>query len=308
MKSVDSHCSSTLLSLMKAITLCPKVPVYWTNRALCHRKRNAWDLVEADCRKALELDNSSTKAHYMLGLALLQGKQYSDAIAELEKALELGRSGKSGSYMVEEIWQELAKARYSEWEQAASVRQHQQQELKDHCTHLLREEHDKNIKEINDAAARQERTQEGPTGVIDVSDDELTVALSEAYFPSEQREAQLLANERKMSELSNCNEKYQERLQTLSDVFEKASAPDRPAEVPDHFCCKITMDLFRDPVITPSGVTYERSALLEHLRKVGNFDPLTRTPLTPEQVFPNLALKEAVQAFLAEHGWAYKTY
>jgi STIP1 family protein 1 len=42
--------------------------------------------------------------------------------------------------------------------------------------------------------------------------------------------------------------------------------------------------------------------------QVGNFDPLTRTPLTPERVFPNLALKEAVQAFLAEHGWAYKTY
>lgn len=32
--------------------------------------------------------------------------------------------------MVEEIWQELAKARHSEWEQSASVRQHQQQELK----------------------------------------------------------------------------------------------------------------------------------------------------------------------------------
>jgi STIP1 family protein 1 len=42
--------------------------------------------------------------------------------------------------------------------------------------------------------------------------------------------------------------------------------------------------------------------------QVGNFDPLTRAPLTPEQVFPNLALKEAVQAFLAEHGWAYKLY
>jgi hypothetical protein len=24
---------------LKAITLCPNVPVYWTNRALCHRKR-----------------------------------------------------------------------------------------------------------------------------------------------------------------------------------------------------------------------------------------------------------------------------
>ncbi len=44
--------------------------------------------------------------------------------------MELGRTGKSGSYMVEEIWQELAKARYSEWEQSASVRRHQQQELK----------------------------------------------------------------------------------------------------------------------------------------------------------------------------------
>ncbi|CAM6023986.1 unnamed protein product [Sphagnum balticum] len=236
----------------EAITLCPKVPVYWTNRALCHRKRNAWDLVESDCRKALELDNGSTKAHYMLGLALLQGKHYGTAISELEKALELGRTGKSGSYMVEEIWQELAKARYSEWEQSASVRQHQQQELK--------------------------------------------------------KEAQLLSNQQKILELSKHNGEYQERLQTLSDVFEKASAPDRSAEVPDHFCCKITMDIFRDPVITPSGITYERSALLEHLRKVGNFDPLTRAPLTPEQVFPNLALKEAVQAFLAEHGWAYKLY
>ncbi|CAK9194271.1 unnamed protein product [Sphagnum jensenii] len=235
----------------EAITLCPRVPVYWTNRALCHRKRNAWDLVEADCRKALELDNSLTKAHYMLGLALLQGKQYGNAISELEKAFDLGRTGKSGSYMVEEIWQELAKAHYTEWEQAASVQQHQQQELK---------------------------------------------------------EAQLLANQRKMSELSKHNEEYQERLQTLSDIFEKATVRDTPAEVPDHFCCKITMDLFRDPVITPSGVTYERSALMEHLQKVGNFDPLTRAPLTTEQVFPNLALKEAVQAFLAEHRWAYQTY
>ena len=29
------------------------------------------------------------------------------------------------------------------------------------------------------------------------------------------------------------------------------------------------MDIFRDPVITPSGVTYERAVLYEHLQKVG---------------------------------------
>lgn len=39
-------------------------------------------------------------------------------------------------------------------------------------------------------------------------------------------------------------------------------------QIPEHLCCKITMDIFRDPVITPSGVSYERAVLYEHFRKV----------------------------------------
>uniref|UniRef100_A0A8R7JVH2 U-box domain-containing protein n=1 Tax=Triticum urartu TaxID=4572 RepID=A0A8R7JVH2_TRIUA len=69
----------------------------------------------------------------------------------------------------------------------------------------------------------------------------------------------------------------------------------------------ITFEIFRDPVITPSGVTYERAIPLEHLRKVGNFDPVTREPLKEHQMVPNLAIKEAVQAYLKEHSWAYKS-
>nr|GFA37472.1 E3 ubiquitin-protein ligase CHIP-like [Tanacetum cinerariifolium] len=45
----------------EAITLCPKVAIYWTNRALCHRKRNDWVRVEEDCRKAVQLDHNSVK-------------------------------------------------------------------------------------------------------------------------------------------------------------------------------------------------------------------------------------------------------
>jgi len=30
------------------------------------------------------------------------------------------------------------------------------------------------------------------------------------------------------------------------------------------------MEVFRDPVMTPSGLSYERSALVEHLRKVAS--------------------------------------
>lgn len=83
-----------MVFVLKAITLCPNVPIYWTNRARCHLKRkyarvlnlffflnkcfffmlidiyflcsspsfrSDWTKVEADCRKAIQLDNNSVK-------------------------------------------------------------------------------------------------------------------------------------------------------------------------------------------------------------------------------------------------------
>uniref|UniRef100_A0ACD5ZN68 Uncharacterized protein n=1 Tax=Avena sativa TaxID=4498 RepID=A0ACD5ZN68_AVESA len=100
---------------------------------------------------------------------------------------------------------------------------------------------------------------------------------------------------------------YSEQCKLLSEVFTKAVHDDTPGDVPDYLCCQITFEIFRDPVITPSGVTYERGILLEHLRKVGNFDPVTREPLKEHQLVPNLAIKEAVQAYLKDHSWAYKS-
>jgi hypothetical protein len=41
----------------------------------------------------------------------------------------------------------------------------------------------------------------------------------------------------------------------------------------------LLLQVFRDPVITPSGFSYERSALLEHLSRVGKFDPISRCAL-----------------------------
>ncbi|KAG5514848.1 hypothetical protein RHGRI_036034 [Rhododendron griersonianum] len=126
----------------EAITLCPNVPVYWTNRALCHLKRNDWTKVEEDCRRAIQLDHSSFKAHYMLGLALQQRHEYAEGIKELERALDLGRcanpqsyiveerGANPQSYIVEEIWQELAKAKYQEWEHESNKRSWELQTLK----------------------------------------------------------------------------------------------------------------------------------------------------------------------------------
>ncbi|XP_077224800.1 E3 ubiquitin-protein ligase CHIP-like isoform X1 [Tasmannia lanceolata] len=241
----------------EAITLCPNVAVYWTNRAICHRKRTNWTKVEEDCKRALELDNNSVKAHYMMGLALLQRKEYAEGVKELEKALDLETSENPKSYMVEEIWQELANAKYLEWEHASSERSWRLQRLKEVCEQALME------KFVLDSSQ------------VDGNFDEA----ANTHF---------------------------EQSSTLWAVFDTAAEADTPTEVPDYLCCKITFDIFRDPVITPSGITYERAVLLNHLQKVGKFDPVTREPLAEHQLVPNLAIKEAVQAFLSNHGWAYK--
>ncbi|KZV25726.1 hypothetical protein F511_04787 [Dorcoceras hygrometricum] len=242
----------------EAITLCPNVPVYWTNRALCHRKRNDWARVEEDCRRAIQLDHHSVKGHYMLGLALLQRKEYAEGVKELEKALDLGRGANPKGYMVEEIWQELATAKYLTWEHESSQRSWKLQSLREACV----------------AALMQKQ-------FLDASDTE--------GFVDENDESNL------------------DQLEALGRVFDKAAEDDTPTEVPDYLCCKITLDMFRDPVITPCGITYERAVILEHLLNVGKFDPITREPLYASQLVPNLAIKEAVRSYLEKHGWAYKT-
>lgn len=241
----------------EAITLCPNVPVYWTNRALCHRKRNEWTRVEEDCRRALQLDHHSVKAHYMLGLALLQKKNFGEGVKELERALDLGRGANPKGYMVEEIWQELARAKYLEWEHESTKRSWELQTLKQACDAALKEKHNLDAPETE--------------GFVD----ETAVSMSD-------------------------------QLKALNLVFKKAAEDDTPTEVPSYLCCNITLDIFRDPVITPCGVTYERAVILDHLQKVGKFDPVTREPLHQSQLVPNLAIKEAVRAYLESHGWAYR--
>jgi STIP1 family protein 1 len=40
------------------------------------------------------------------------------------------------------------------------------------------------------------------------------------------------------------------------------------------------------------------------LQRVGHFDPVTRVKLTQDQLIPNFAMKEVVDAFLQENEWA----
>lgn len=59
-----------------------------------------------------------------------------------------------------------------------------------------------------------------------------------------------------------------------------------------------------DPVFTPDGITYERQSLIDHFQRNGNFDPISRRPCTEQQLIPNLSLREAIEDFLRDNGWA----
>uniref|UniRef100_A0A3P8Y9P0 E3 ubiquitin-protein ligase CHIP n=1 Tax=Esox lucius TaxID=8010 RepID=A0A3P8Y9P0_ESOLU len=101
----------------------------------------------------------------------------------------------------------------------------------------------------------------------------------------------------KERELDNSRDEQDDKNKhkSLHDRFKR--------EIPDYLCGKISFELMREPCITPSGITYDRKDIEEHLQRVGHFDPVTRSPLTQDQLIPNLAMKEVIDAFIMENGW-----
>nr|7TB1_A Chain A, E3 ubiquitin-protein ligase CHIP [Homo sapiens]7TB1_B Chain B, E3 ubiquitin-protein ligase CHIP [Homo sapiens] len=75
----------------RAITRNPLVAVYYTNRALCYLKMQQHEQALADCRRALELDGQSVKAHFFLGQCQLEMESYDEAIANLQRAYSLAK-------------------------------------------------------------------------------------------------------------------------------------------------------------------------------------------------------------------------
>jgi len=91
---------------------------------------------------------------------------------------------------------------------------------------------------------------------------------------------------------------------TIQDHRDAVTIP-----IPEDFRCPITLEVFRDPVCTCDGQTYEREAIEEIFRRRRR-DPITRgleparSPLTNLELrdivlVPNIALKNGIQAFLA---------
>eukprot|EP00095_Tigriopus_kingsejongensis_P009525 maker-scaffold561_size136864-snap-gene-0.23 protein:Tk09525 transcript:maker-scaffold561_size136864-snap-gene-0.23-mRNA-1 annotation:"stip1-like proteiny and u box-containing protein 1" len=122
--------------------------------------------------------------------------------------------------------------------------------------------------------------------------------------------------ERKVDELRNTGqdvdvlvEKIEQqtdkRMAEVNGLFAQVDERRQKRDVPDFLCGKISFEVLKQPVITPSGITYDRKDIEEHLHRVGHFDPVTRTKLTQDQLIPNYAMKEVVDNFIMDNEWAH---
>ena len=265
-----------------AILISPRWLPVILNRALCNRKRKNWNAVKEDCLKALDIDRESIKANYMLGLSLIATRHYREASMSLQKALENARA--SGATIKDEIWRELARANYLRWELDAAERATRLENVR---SKLLRSHLMQSSEEENETHARD---------VIDLVTNE-----NDAMDASETRRPSFATTSDEPPQSFTAEEK-----RTLEEMFVRFRERDnKTRDPPDCFCCVLTFEVFRDPVVAPSGNSYERSALEEHLKKVGPFDPVTRAPTTLDDLRPNVALRNAAHAWLNEHAWAY---
>lgn len=255
----------------KAIIKNPDQALYFTNRALCHLKMKQWESVCKDCRRALDIDPCLMKGHFFLGLALLEMELFDEAVKHLQRAVDLAKEQKQN--YGDDITSVLRQARKRRFQVREEQRIAQDIELQTYLSQLIIDDAKRNL------TAFQE--QEPPKD----SDAEA----SSADFA------------RKKEELE---EKRDTCISRLNDLFAKVDERRKKREVPDYLCGKISFEILQEPVITPSGITYERKDIEEHLQRVGHFDPVTRVRLTQDQLIPNLAMKEVVDTFLQENEWA----
>ncbi|CAJ0583343.1 unnamed protein product, partial [Mesorhabditis spiculigera] len=263
-------------SYSKAIDKNPGIPQLYTNRALCYNCIRAYDKAVRDCKRAIELDSSVVKAFYFWGQAAIQLKQFDVAIKVLTRANDLAQAQQLN--FGDDITRSIREASREKFKVEEKQRQNEEADLEAYLTCLIEQDLDRKLGQLE--IAEQKENQEVSEEVESAKDGKPSL------------DEQELRNE------------AQKRKALLHSVFATIEEQRYSREIPDYLCGKISLEVLKDPVITPSGITYDRSDILKHLNQVGHFDPVSRSPLNEKDLIPNLAMREVLDHFLAENEWA----
>ncbi|KAL0053851.1 hypothetical protein WJX82_000028 [Trebouxia sp. C0006] len=104
--------------------------------------------------------------------------------------------------------------------------------------------------------------------------------------------------------LDDLKAEHEACLAAVEHIFKTANAGLEAGCVDTTFRCPITEEIFRDPVLAPSGTSFERSAIQLWLVKK-NADPLTNDPLRMGQLRPNNNLRSAAHKYLEDTPWVW---
>ena len=95
-------------------------------------------------------------------------------------------------------------------------------------------------------------------------------------------------NKLKANIIDNTNDKNYIRANSLTDFYN--------TEMKKEFICPITQNIMEEPVITPFGTTYEKSAIIDWIEK-NKTDFQTKKDLTEDMLVPNYILKVEINKY-----------
>lgn len=94
-------------------------------------------------------------------------------------------------------------------------------------------------------------------------------------------------------------------LEDFSD-FLKINFFDRPPKAPEHIKGKISLEIMRNPILTLSGVSYEKENILRSFDENGWKDPTTNEEFQVRNcLIYNTQLKKHIKDFLRKNKWGY---
>jgi hypothetical protein len=73
-------------------------------------------------------------------------------------------------------------------------------------------------------------------------------------------------------------------------------------EIPSNFICPITLQVMVSPLMTRTGINFERAAIIGWLEQGSGRCPLTRKPLTNSDLITNRRLKARIGMWRANNG------
>ena len=250
--------------------------IYHTNRALCYYKMQQWPMAIEDCRRAIELDPHSVKAHFYMGQAACELNQFDEALVHLKRAHELTKE--LNENYGDEITRTIRNVKKRRWNFLEENRIKQEIELQSYLNRLMLEDKERQVKKAKGGGAVAATA----TPVVVIAEN---------------------LNEKECEQINAIEADYQQKCDELTRLFNENDSRRRKREIPDYLCGKISFEIMNDPVITPSGITYDRYDIEQHLHRVGRFDPVTRQELTIDQLIPNLTMKEVLEHFVSENEW-----